>query len=495
MLRKTAVKEGVDWDIMLPYLLFAYREVPQASTGFSPFELLYGHHVRGPLDVLNETWQSSKKSEDSVVSHILAIRSNLEKMKSIADGNLKQAQLQQKRWYDKNARSREFQAGDMVLLLLPTSTSKLMAQWQGPFSVVKKVGQVNYLIEMPNRRKSRRIYHTNLLKKWETPSVGCYSAEEVEEEDFPDWKADQQALPKVGSQLSPQQKEDLHKIFTEFEDVLQSKPGKTVLTEHTIGTNNSERPIRVPPYRIPHAYRDAVAKELDEMEQSGVIEPSQSEWSAPIVVVRKKDGNIRLCVDYRRLNAITPVDAYPMPRTDELIDKLGKAKYITTLDLARGYWQVPMSKQDRVKTAFTTPKGLYQFKVMPFGLSGAPATFQRMMDKLIRGIEDYTAAYIDDIVIFSDTSWEEHLEHVKEMLRRLRSSNLTAKPSKCQFGMKECTYLGHVVGNGLVKPDPGKLRAVEEFPVPQTKKQVRAFLGLTGYYRRFIENFASIATP
>ncbi len=495
MLRKTAVKEGVDWDIMLPYFLFAYREVPQASTGFSPFELLYGHHVRGPLDVLNETWQSSKKSEDSVVSHILAIRSNLEKMKSIADGNLKQAQLQQKRWYDKNARSREFQAGDMVLLLLPTSTSKLMAQWQGPFSVVKKVGQVNYLIEMPNRRKSRRIYHTNLLKKWETPSVGCYSAEEVEEEDFPDWKADQQALPKVGSQMSSQQKEDLHKIFTEFEDVLQSKPGKTVLTEHTIGTNNSERPIRVPPYRIPHAYRDAVAKELDEMEQSGVIEPSQSEWSAPIVVVRKKDGNIRLCVDYRRLNAITPVDAYPMPRTDELIDKLGKAKYITTLDLARGYWQVPMSKQDRVKTAFTTPKGLYQFKVMPFGLSGAPATFQRMMDKLIRGIEDYTAAYIDDIVIFSDTSWEEHLEHVKEMLRRLRSSNLTAKPSKCQFGMKECTYLGHVVGNGLVKPDPGKLRAVEEFPVPQTKKQVRAFLGLTGYYRRFIENFASIATP
>ena len=168
-----------------------------------------------------------------------------------------------------------------------------------------------------------------------------------------------------------------------------------------------------------------MTKELKEMEEDGVIEVSGSEWAAPIVVVKKKDGNIRLCVDYRRLNSVTAVDAYPMPRADELIDQLGKAKYITTLDLARGYWQVPMSDQDKGKTAFTTPKGLYQFNVMPFGLSGASATFQRMMDGLLRGLESFTSAYIDDIIIFSET-WEDHIKHVREVLERLRKGKLKA---------------------------------------------------------------------
>ena len=275
--------------------------------------------------------------------------------------------------------------------------------------------------------------------------------------------------------------------------MLQGTPGRTNLTEHSINTGTAP-PIRLPPYQIPYAYREAVREELEEMKKSGVIEPSHGEWSSPIVVVKKKDGNIRMCVDFRRLNSVTPADAYPMPRADELIDKIGKAKYITTLDLSKGYWQVPMKEEDKVKTAFTTPSGLFQFTVMPFGLSGAPATFQRMMDRLIRGLENSTGAYIDDIAIFSET-WKEHLDHVKQVFLRLRDNNLTAKPKKCQFGMTECFYLGHVVGNGPVKPDPEKIRAVHDYPTPETKKQVRSFLGLTGYYRKFIENYVTIAAP
>ena len=183
-----------------------------------------------------------------------------------------------------------------------------------------------------------------------------------------------------------------------------------------------------------------------------------------------------------------------MPRIDELIDQLGQAKFVTTLDLTRGYWQVPVAEKARVKTAFVTPFGLYQFRVMPFGLQGAPATFQRMMDQLLHGLEEYAAAYLDDLVIYSD-SWEDHMLHLAKVFDRLRGAGLTAKPRKCQFGMTQCVYLGHVVGNGVVRPEQSKVEAVMSFPIPQTKKQVRAFLGVTGYYRKFIPNFATIAAP
>ena len=230
------------------------------------------------------------------------------------------------------------------------------------------------------------------------------------------------------------------------------------------------------------------------MEENGVIEPSLSDWAASIVLVKKKDGTIRLCVGYRKLNSLSRADVYPMPRIDELIDRLGKAKFVTTLDLTRRYWQVPVAESAREKTAFVTPFGLLQFWMIPFGLQGEPATFQRMMDKLIQGMEGYTAAYLDDLVIFSD-SWERHLQHIREVFDQLRAAGLTAKPRKCQFGMAQCIYLGHIVGNGLVHPESLKIDAVMSFPIPQTKKQVRAFLGVTGYYRKFIPDFASVAAP
>ena len=297
----------------------------------------------------------------------------------------------------------------------------------------------------------------------------------------------------INKELSGKQKGELGKLLKEFSDVLKDEPGRTTLAEHSLETG-SAIPVRQPPYRLPHAYRETVQKELEQMEAEGIIEQSSSEWASPIVLVKKKDNSLRLCVDYRKLNGLTPIDAYPMPRIDDLIDKLGKAKYITTLDLTRGYWQVPLKPEARPKTAFLTPFGLYQFTVMPFGLSGAPATFQRMMDNLTRGLNESTGAYLDDLVIYSST-WEEHLQHVRAVLSRLREAGLTAKPRKCQFGMFKCIYLGHVAGSGQISPDPSKLEAIESFPILTTKKQVRAFLGLTGYYRRFIPDFASVAAP
>ena len=226
----------------------------------------------------------------------------------------------------------------------------------------------------------------------------------------------------------------------------------------------------------------------------GVIERSTSDWASPMVTVKKKDGSLRLCVDYRRLNGLSKADAYPMPRVDDLIDRVGNAKFISTLDLTKWYWQVPVRESDREKTAFPTPYGLFLFRRMPFGLQGAPATFQRMIDELLDGLGQSASAYIDDVIVFS-SSWSEHLTHLEEVLRRIQFAGLTVKERKCQFAMQECEYLGHSVGSGKVCPVELKVQAIRSFEVPKTKTQVRSFLGLTGYYRKFIPQYASLAVP
>ena len=498
MIRKFVTDEGRDWDKLIPFLLFAYREVPQSSTGFTPFELLYGRSVRGPLDVLREAWETPKHASESVVSYVLHIRDRLEKMVEVVQSNMTSAQERQKRWYDQKARTRQFVPREQVLVLLPTSTQKLLAQWHGPYRVVQRMGRVNYKVDMQDKKKRHRIFHVNMLRKWQVPTTSvCLAVEEDEnmEDDVQVWKEEPRKEEFViNDALESDQQKELRKLLDRYSDVLTGAPGCTKMIEHRIAVDHIAHPVRRPPYRVPQAYRELVRSELREMLAAGIIKPSESSWAAPIVLVKKRDGSLRLCVDYRRLNAVCKPDPYPMPRVDELLDQLGKAQFITTLDLARDYWQVPMAEESRNMTAFITPFGQFEFTVMPFGLSGAPGTFQRIMDGVVVGKEEFAAAYLDDLVIYSST-WTEHLAHIEAILQKLREAGLTAKPAKCRFGMKESVYLGHVVGKGTVKPEASKLQAVEDYPIPETKQQLRRFLGLAGYYRRFIRNFATVASP
>ncbi|CAM5153571.1 unnamed protein product [Eretmochelys imbricata] len=228
------------------------------------------------------------------------------------------------------------------------------------------------------------------------------------------------------------------------------------------------------------------------MLQMGVIRPSGSAWVSPVVLVPKPDGEIRFCVDYRKLNAVTRPDNYPMPRTDELLEKLGRAQFISTLDLTQGYWQVPLDESAKERSAFTTHLGLYEFNVLPFGLRNAPAIFQRLVDGLLAGLGEYAVAYLDDVAIFSD-SWAEHLEHLQKVLERIREAGLTVKTKKCQIGLNRVTYLGHQMGQGTNSPLQAKVDAIQKWPVPKSKKQVQSFFGLADYYRRFVPQYSQIA--
>jgi len=226
-----------------------------------------------------------------------------------------------------------------------------------------------------------------------------------------------------------------------------------------------------------------------------VIEPAASPFNAPIVLVKKKDGAVRFCNDFRELNKVTEFDAEPITDVEHLFASLGKAKYFSKLDLTKGYWAIPISEEDRDKTAFTTSRGQFRWITMPFGLKTAGSIFNRMMRKLLGPMKRKDVHhFMDDILIATET-WEEHVEAIRAVLQRLQEANLSAKPSKCYFGFDQIIYLGHEIGNGSMWPEDEKIKKVQDAKPPETKKELRAFLGLTGFYRQYIPDYATIASP
>ncbi|KAG1928644.1 interferon-induced very large GTPase 1-like [Pimephales promelas] len=496
MIRKFVHEDAKNWDKWLEPLLFAVREVPQASTGFSPFELLFGRQPRGVLDVLRETWEDGPSASKNEIQYVLDLRTKLHTLGRLSLENLLQAQNRQKQQYNRGARLRQFSPGYKVLVLLPTSSSKLLAKWQGPFEVTRRVGDLNYEVIRTDRGGGRQTYHLNLLKKWvEAEAVMLATVVSGEEDLGPEARVKSQSfsLAPSGDHLSPSQLTDIKRVQAEFSDVFSPLPGRTNLIQHHVETDPGVV-VRCRPYRLPEHKKKTVQAELETMLDMGVIEESNSDWASPIVLVPKPDGSVRFCVDYRKVNAVSKFDAYPMPRIDELLDRLGSARFYSTLDLTKGYWQIPLSPMSKEKTAFTTPFGLHQFVTLPFGLFGAPATFQRLMDRILRPHAAYAAAYLDDIIIYSN-DWQRHMQYLRAVLKTLRRAGLTANPKKCAIGRVEVRYLGFHLGHGQVRPQIDKTAAVATCPSPKTKKEVRQFLGLAGYYRRFVPNYSDLASP
>lgn len=286
-------------------------------------------------------------------------------------------------------------------------------------------------------------------------------------------------------------------LLTEYQDVFSKDStdlGLTHLAEHAINTGTA-RPIKQRPRPVPMAFADEDKKAVEKLLQQGSVRPSTSPWAAPMVFVRKKNGEVRPCIDYRKLNNVTCKDAFPLPKTRDCLDAVAGATLFSSLDITSAYNQIPIQEKDIPKTAFVTKYGLFEYTTMPFGLCNAPATFQRVMEIALAGLQWTTCLiYLDDVLIFGRT-FNEQIERIKAVLEKIRAANLKLKPSKCHLLQEEVGFLGHVLSSDGIRPAPDNVEKIMNWSQPTTVKQVQSFLGMANYYRRFIQDYSTIARP
>lgn len=529
MLRAYCTEMDRDWQEGLPWLLLSAREVAQESTGFSPNDLVFGHDVRSPLSLMGEDWRISEPPK-SVLHYVNDFRLRLYKLCEFAKQNLARSQKRMKRLFDRGAESRVFHPGDRVLMLTSIKGSPFQARFTGPYVVERQVSLRDYLVSTPKRKKKCQLCHVNLLKSYHSavdadgavspllqPKSVSAAVVVGDSPEFPPWYVTARNAPEDVrmpdetvfrgrlnnteflatlethlSHLSVSQRGDLITLINDNLSLFSDIPSRTTWAEHDIEVGDS-KPISQRFYRVSPEKRKLIDAEVKYMLENNIAVPSSSSWASPCLLVGKPDHTYRFCTDYRKLNAITKSDSYPLPRMEDCIDQVGSANYVSKFDLLKGYWQVPLTARAREISAFITPGGLYSYQVMAFGLRNAPSTFQRLINTVLFGL-DGCAAYLDDVVVYSDT-WDQHVLRISALFKRLSEAGLTVNLAKCEFGRATVTYLGKVVGRGEVRPVDAKVTAIVQYPVPVTKKELMRFLGMAGYYRGFCPNFSSVVAP
>ncbi|GFW88743.1 retrovirus-related Pol polyprotein from transposon 297 [Trichonephila clavipes] len=459
-------------------ILLALRTVSHESTGYTPSELVYGKNLRTPETLVMEHWMEPEEEGDLVTEYMFKLINRLKRCQEVAINKMEEMQVKRKTWYDKNAVKREFKDGDLVLVLATSRANKLAVQWIGPGTILNKISETNYLVEIPGRRETSQIYHINMLKPYykRPEHVNVIINDETknsladQELEIPylennsliyDFEDVIQAS-ELNKHLHDKQMDRLRELLNKYSKCFSNNPGLTNLVEHEIQLV-SDQPVRTKPYRMSHRQNEILKNEINRMLKLGIIEVGESDYMSPMILVEIAGKEPRPCIDYRKLNGIIRTEYFPLPNIEERVEKVSAAKFITVFDLSKGYWQIPLSKTAQRYAAFCTSFGTYRPLRMSFGLKNAPYFFSKLMAELLNGLEDFVVPYLDDIAIFSDT-WESHIKHMETVLQRIKRAKLTIKPSKCKFAQQNVKFLGHIVGQGFRTPSEIKVQAVLEFP-------------------------------
>ncbi|GFW88350.1 retrovirus-related Pol polyprotein from transposon 297 [Trichonephila clavipes] len=461
-LQKYDQDAGSEWDKHLTSILLALQTVSHESTGYTPSELVYGKNLRTPETLVMEHWMEPEEG-DLVTEYTFKLISRLKRCQEAAINKMEEMQVKRKTWYDKNAVKREFKNGNLVLVLATSRENKLAVEWIGPGTILIKISETNYLVEIPGRRETSQIYHINMLKPYykrpehvdETQSSLADQELEIpylENNSLVYDFEDVIQASEWNKHLHNKQMNRLHELLNKYSKCFSNNPGLTNLVEHKIQLV-SDQPVRTKPYQMSHRQNEILKNEINRMLKLGIIEVGESDYMSPMILVEV---------------------AVKEPRPWIL-------------------GQIQLSKTAQRDAAFCTSFGTYRPLRMSFGLKNAPYFFSKLFSELLNGLEERTT-YLDDIAIFSDT-WESYLKHVETVLQRIKRVKLTIKPSKCKIAQQNVKFLGHIVGQGFRTPSEFKVQAVLEFPTPRTKTPIRAFLGLAGYYQKYINLFSVIAVP
>lgn len=521
-LKKLCSTKPRDWHRYLIPTLFALREIPSDRSGFSPFELLYGRQCRGPLAVLRELWEDETLTPDNrtLFQYVLELQDKLQECAKLASENSEISVAKYKTYFDLKSQERKLEIGDEVLVLLPDSNNKLLIAWKGPFPVIEKRGKLNYVIDDNGNSK---LFHINLLKKYHRRAcVGSAEIADSTEESFRSFVGnvniafhasiisdekfcesnpceiftpeigESYSSYSIGDNLSAERKLEVDRLMKTYSDVMNDRPGCTSSYIHDINLLTT-KPIRAKHYPIPLHLKSEFDIEVEKLLNLGIIQPSNSSYSSPPVLVAKSDNTYRLAIDYRALNSVTIFDAEPPCIAEEELDKFHDALYFSEFDITKAYYQIKLAVNARKYTAFPTSKGLMEFVRMPFGLVTAVASYIKLMRIVLSDLSN-VCFYFDNIFIYSK-DWTTHVSTIERVLIRLREHGLTAKPSKCNFGFNNINYLGFNVGNGFLRTLSEKVKILLDFPPPKTKKLLKSFLGMFSFYRKFVPDPATLAAP
>jgi hypothetical protein len=542
ILRKLCTEQPKQWHRYIDPLLFAIRTT-QNSNGYTPFELLFGRLPRTHVAVLRDLWigQDQDSETKTMYQYVLDMRNRIEETCQLAQKEIAKTHCKNKKRCDKHAKMRELMPGDKVLVISPKPQNKLEFIWKGPALVVERKGVVSYKIRFDSG--TERIYHINMLKKFisreETKETGEINKiqeehdENIENDDeneidevgvsaavmglietsddecevemsckdetskLESYHKDQTETwkdVKINPELSAENKQKLRELLEEYQDIFSDVPTKTHLITHEIKLNTDE-PVYCKPYKVPINMVGKVNEELKLMLSQGIIERSTAAYASPMVIIKKKQSDsLRLCIDFTRLNRITVVDPMPQPDVEDVLAKLGNSQLFSTFDACKGFYAIPMDERSKDYTSFVTGDNMYKFNVMPFGLVNAPRTYSRMVKMMLQGAENMDN-FVDDIITFTTRDFNLHLNTLRELFNRARQANVKLRPSKAKVGYTQIEFLGSLISEGQIKPNPESIEKILNAPVPRTKKGVRSLVGCINWLRKYLPKAAKLLKP